>query len=84
MLVRHTQGEIDLLFRIDRPYIPDPQTGELTESDQWIVALHRVSATCSRDSVIVDRNTNQIRLFDSAEQAYKAGVEFANESGPDE
>jgi hypothetical protein len=81
MLIPRQFGEHELIFQIEHPFIPDPQTGALIESEKWMVTIHRGTVSWFSGGVLLDNATKRTGSFDSAATALKAGIDFAYHCG---
>ncbi len=73
------QGE--LLIELVQPYLPDPKTGDLTESGRWMALIHKGAVSWFSGGPLMDPATRRTALFDTKEAAFKAAIDFAKSCG---
>jgi len=71
----------ELIFEITKPFIPDEKTGDLVESEKWMVLIHKGTVTWFSGGPLLDLSTQHTALFASTAEALKASVAFAVHCG---
>ncbi len=77
--VQFDMGEV--IFEITKPFIPDKATGNLVESTQWMVFMHKGTVSWFSGGLLLDTASKKTALFPSTDAALKAGVTFAKQCG---
>lgn len=81
MLVPRQFDMGELIFEIIKPFIPDAKTGDLVESDKWIVLIHKGTVSWFGGGPLLDMQSHKTALFPSPKDGLKAAVDFAHHCG---
>jgi hypothetical protein len=81
MLVTKQFDMGEVIFEIIKPFIPDAKSGDLVESDKWMVLIHKGTVSWFAGGQLLDMKTRKTALFPSPKDALKAAVDFAHHCG---
>jgi len=81
MLVTKLFDQGEIVIELVQPYIPNPTTGELTESGRWMALLHSGAVSWFSGGPLLDPSSRRAALFDTKEAAFKAAIDFAKNRG---
>ena len=79
MLIPHSFGDQMLVFEIIQPHLPD-ERGRLEQSDKWMLYIRHGTVSWFTSSPALDPSRRPM-LFDTPEQAYQAGLDWAHQMG---
>jgi hypothetical protein len=81
MLVTKMFDQGELVIELVQPYVPDPTTGDLTETGRWMALIHSGPISWFSGGPLLDPSTRRTALFDTKEAAFKAAIDFAKTRG---